>query len=676
MTGLGLLMLISGAQLAPAAEKSAPTPPAAQPDTPATPRDPATAPPPSDPAAAPSPDAQPAAETPTAEDRSRLRDIGQVEDTGEVKRESPRRGNVRRHGSGDFPFGEHTIPAGSSMGEAVSILGSTTVAGEVRSDAVSVVGSTRIAPGGKVGGAAVAVLGRLESDGEIGNEAVSVLGSSRINGPVGGEAVAVLGNLELGPLAVINGDVVVVGGRLTKHPDAIVNGNEVRVPLLGPVGNLDWLSTWLKRCAFYGRPLAFGWDLGWAWAIAFSFFAFYLLLAALFPGGVVKCVETLETRPGYSVLTSVLTVLLTPIVMVLLAVTIVGALLVPFLGVGLFFGGLFGKAVMLGWIGRRFTKFFGDGPLGHPAFAVLIGGLFVLLIYTVPIMGFLTYKLLSWLGLGVVVYTIALSMKRDRPKPPPASATLPPRVPNYPVAGYTSPTPVPPATSAFRVAPSGIVAAPISSPGFSGTTPTATELPQVPEAGPAPMPPSLGEPNIPSASLPPSNFPPPPPPPIPPGPYGETTLPPHVSAAVPPPLVPAAVVWPRAGFFIRLGALAIDAILIGLIMAFIDGILPRWFEINNGPGGWLLALAIYGALMWKSKGTTIGGIVCGLKVVRVDNRPIDWPTAIVRALSCFLSLAVAGLGFIWVAIDEERQSWHDKIAGTAVVVAPKGVSLI
>ena len=113
-----------------------------------------------------------------------------------------------------------------------------------------------------------------------------------------------------------------------------------------------------------------------------------------------------------------------------------------------------------------------------------------------------------------------------------------------------------------------------------------------------------------------------------------------------------------------------------MIMAFLSGLLPRFLHFHHGPGGWFIALAIYGAIMWKLKGTTIGGIVCGLKVVRVDNREIDWPTAVVRALGCFLSLAVAGLGFIWVAIDDEKQSWHDKIAGTAVVVVPKGVSLV
>jgi len=72
----------------------------------------------------------------------------------------------------------------------------------------------------------------------------------------------------------------------------------------------------------------------------------------------------------------------------------------------------------------------------------------------------------------------------------------------------------------------------------------------------------------------------------------------------------------------------------------------------------------------------IGGIVFGLQVVRADGRPVDWSTAIVRALGCFLSLVVVGLGFIWIAFDDQRQGWHDKIAGTVVVRVPKGVSLL
>jgi uncharacterized RDD family membrane protein YckC len=90
----------------------------------------------------------------------------------------------------------------------------------------------------------------------------------------------------------------------------------------------------------------------------------------------------------------------------------------------------------------------------------------------------------------------------------------------------------------------------------------------------------------------------------------------------------------------------------------------------------LLILAAYGAVMWQLRGTTVGGSICHLKVVRLDDRPLDWTCAIVRALSCFLSLIVVGLGFLWVAFDDEKQSWHDKIAGTVVVQVPKGVALI
>jgi len=127
-----------------------------------------------------------------------------------------------------------------------------------------------------------------------------------------------------------------------------------------------------------------------------------------------------------------------------------------------------------------------------------------------------------------------------------------------------------------------------------------------------------------------------------------------------------AAVLPRAGFGIRMVALLLDVILIGILT----------HQVYHHGDFHLLLLGAYGAVMWKLKGATIGGIICGLQVVRVDGRPIDWPTAIVRALSCFLSLAVVGLGFIWIAIDQDRQGWHDKIAGTAVVRAPKGASLL
>jgi uncharacterized RDD family membrane protein YckC len=129
----------------------------------------------------------------------------------------------------------------------------------------------------------------------------------------------------------------------------------------------------------------------------------------------------------------------------------------------------------------------------------------------------------------------------------------------------------------------------------------------------------------------------------------------------------AAATYPRAGFWVRMFALLIDVMLIAILMHVILESSKSFF--------WVL-LAVYGAVMWKLKGATLGGMICHLHVVRLDGRPVDWSTAIVRALGCFLSLFIAGLGFIWIAIDRENQGWHDKIAGTVVVRLPTGVSLV
>jgi uncharacterized RDD family membrane protein YckC len=115
-----------------------------------------------------------------------------------------------------------------------------------------------------------------------------------------------------------------------------------------------------------------------------------------------------------------------------------------------------------------------------------------------------------------------------------------------------------------------------------------------------------------------------------------------------------------------MGALLLDALLVGFLM----GVLHHVYHLE------LLVLAAYGAVMWKMRGSTIGGIVFDLRVVRLDGREIDWETAIVRALGCFLSLAVAGLGFFWIAFDDQKQAWHDKIAGTVVVRVAKGTPLV
>ena len=93
------------------------------------------------------------------------------------------------------------------------------------------------------------------------------------------------------------------------------------------------------------------------------------------------------------------------------------------------------------------------------------------------------------------------------------------------------------------------------------------------------------------------------------------------------------------------------------------------------PDNFLFSLGYFvGMHLWRA--TTLGGLVLGLKVVRIDGRRIDFPCAIVRALGSIFSGIVGGLGFFWCAWDAERQTWHDKLAGTVVVRVEKMPPLV
>jgi len=114
-----------------------------------------------------------------------------------------------------------------------------------------------------------------------------------------------------------------------------------------------------------------------------------------------------------------------------------------------------------------------------------------------------------------------------------------------------------------------------------------------------------------------------------------------------------------------MGAAFLDVMLIAVVNGLIHG----------GGLGFLIALA-YFAGMWTWRGTTIGGIVLNLRVVRYDGQPMSFAVALVRSLMSAFSVIVFFLGFLWIAFTEERQAWHDKIAGTIVVRQPKGLPLL
>jgi uncharacterized RDD family membrane protein YckC len=509
-----------------------------------------------------------------------------------------------RSNNGIVAFSSDAIlKVGETADEVVAIFGNATSDGTVAREVVAILGNARVT-------------------GPVGREVVAVMGNAYVNSAVDRDVVAVMGNVELGPEAKIGNNVVAIGGTLKRDPAATIGGSTQNISL-GPLGSLEGLKVWIKRCALLGRPLALDKGLGWAWGIAAGFLAFYVLLAFLARDTMQRCVTTLEQRPGKALLAALIAIPAVPIAFLLLFMTVVGILAIPVLGMALLCASIFGKAVMLAWIGRRITRPFAAATTADDQsitrstdwsapLAVLIGGAVVTVLYLVPILGFVVYKLLGFVGFGVVLCTLLESWQSARATKVTVSAG----------AAVTSSAPV------WSAAPVAATAAPLAATGAAAAAADA-ESPAVAPAAVS---------TVPSA----------------------TALP------------TAHAGMPRAGFWLRMAALFLDLILVALV----SHLAYRLLRIGDPDEAVILWLAVYGAVMWTLKGTTIGGSICGLHLVRTDGKAVDWGTAIMRALGCFLSLIVGGLGFIWIAFDKDQQAWHDKVAGTVVVRTPKGTPIV
>lgn len=452
--------------------------------------------------------------------------------------------------------------------------------------------------------AVVVINGNAKIDGAVRDAVVTIGGDIEVNGEVRDVVVAILGNVRAGQGASIGGDVVTVGGTF-EHPDEFdLNGTPVEIDL-GRLG--EGLKQWIIHCVLKLRPLAP--QVGWVWVVAGFFFLIYLLVAAILPAPVQACVNELTRRPVTTFFMGLVAQLLVPVVLVLLAITGVGAIVVPFLVAGVAFAAIIGKVALLERMGSGIGSRFGAAALQNPLAGFFLGVVILTVLYMVPVLGLITFGVVSLWGLGCAVSATFRSLKRQTPAPA-LAATAP--------------------TSAAAVSPAAPAMPPSSAP--------------IPSE-PSPLAPTATEP----ATQNPLNAAP--------------GTPPIVS---PPPMsLPEVVVYPKAAFWERMGAAFLDIVLISVI----GGI------IGSPPLTFLLGLAYFSG-MWAWKGTTIGGIVLGLKVVRYDGQPVTFTVAIVRALAGAFSGMVAFLGFLWIAWDKDKQGWHDKIAGTIVLKLPRGTPLV
>ncbi|MEO6237956.1 MAG: RDD family protein, partial [Vicinamibacterales bacterium] len=437
------------------------------------------------------------------------------------------------------------------------------------------------------------------------------------------------GSARLASTAEIDGSLVVVGGSAQAadgakvREDVFVGGGEFDTPagftpggtyvaigstLLG--GYLQGVMPWLTRGLLLGRPIV-PW-LPWVWTIAAIFFLVNLLLNVVFDTPVRAATVALRVTPLSAFMTGLLVMLLAGPVCLLLAVSVIGIAVVPFVVCALLMAALLGKVAFARWIGMSVVHQEDPASRSQSTRSFLIGSAIMCVCYMIPVIGFVTWTMAGVFGLGASMLAFLSAYRRENPKPPrKVKVPISPNVAPAPLSVASDAEPAPAMAMAAEAAPSVV---------YAVAAPAADE----------PL-------------------------------YAAVTAPAAPAQAA---IASELLLLPRATFMERFAAFALDVILIAITVQVLD------FNRQEARVGFLLALA-YHVTFWTLKGTTLGGIICQLRLVRVDGAPVGFPDALVRGLTGIFSLAVLGLGFLWILKDPDRQAWHDRVAGTYVVKVPR-----
>lgn len=89
--------------------------------------------------------------------------------------------------------------------------------------------------------------------------------------------------------------------------------------------------------------------------------------------------------------------------------------------------------------------------------------------------------------------------------------------------------------------------------------------------------------------------------------------------------------------------------------------------------GFILSVLYFGLATYFGKGATVGKRLLGIRVVSVVHEELSLWHSFERALGYAASSLEAGFGFLQYFKHPNRQTVHDRIAETIVVVDPRGL---
>lgn len=281
-------------------------------------------------------------------------------------------------------------------GQNVDISGK--VIGNVRLAGQNVKLSAKVSGNATVGGQSFL----LTSEGAIAGDATVGSSDASFNGPVGrdvavgGERVVITNfvgrdvksggtNLELQKGADIKGNVdqtskqdvvkasgAVVGGKITRHEP-----EQKKAPKRGAV---------------------FGFGIGLFVYLFAAMLLTSMVIALLFPRMLFVVTDKAMPRPWKALLTGFIASFAVPIAIILMMVTVIGLPLAFLAGITWLVALTLSGPLFAFYIGRKVLK-----SSNHPLQIMLVGSAILLVLYFIPVIGFLALLAAGWIGTGVLL---------------------------------------------------------------------------------------------------------------------------------------------------------------------------------------------------------------------------------------------------------------------------------
>ena len=275
----------------------------------------------------------------------------------------------------------------------------------------------------------VVISGLARIEGTVKDEMVVIAGGATLAGSarVQGNVVVLGGTVEVEEGATVQRDLVVLGGGLEVPPGFEPGGEQVSIGAFPTGGMLAEVIPWFTQGLFLGRPIVP--SLTWIWAVVAVLALLYLLINFIFSGPVHACAQALADKPLSVGLVGMLVLVLIAPLSLMLVVSVIGLVLIPFFWVMLLVAGLVGSVGVARWIGTRVLAEESPENRVDAARSLLIGLALITLVFMIPVLGFAAWSVLCVLALGAAATEAFAGLRRENPAAPSPAAPTPPPVP-------------------------------------------------------------------------------------------------------------------------------------------------------------------------------------------------------------------------------------------------------